>query len=60
MVVQFHRYIVSGTQDMTDYMEIIAGMAEKVYLNSGEFLWKSYYIEYISDAGIQIMKYTPA
>jgi len=45
---------------IADYMEFGAGAARKVYLNTGDFIRKSTYIEYTSDAGFQIKKYTPA
>ena len=52
--------VILAHTHIADYMEFGAGMAKKVYLNTGDFIRKSTYIEYTTDAGFQLKEYKPA
>lgn len=52
--------VILAHTHIADYLEFGAGEAKKVYLNSGDFIKKSTYIEYTSEFGFQIKVYKPA
>ncbi|HNQ46557.1 MAG TPA: UDP-2,3-diacylglucosamine diphosphatase [Syntrophorhabdus sp.] len=51
--------VILAHTHIADYMEFGAGMAKKVYLNTGDFIRKSTYIEYTSEEGFQLKEYKP-
>jgi len=51
--------VILAHTHIADYLEFGKGEARKVYLNSGDFIKKSTYIEYTSDSGFQIKEYKP-
>ncbi|MGB4224646.1 MAG: UDP-2,3-diacylglucosamine diphosphatase [Syntrophorhabdus sp.] len=51
--------VILALTHIADYMEFGAGMAKKVYLNTGDFIRKSTYIEYTSEEGFQLKEYKP-
>lgn len=51
--------IILAHSHIPDYVEHGKGEAKKVYLNSGDFIRHSTYIEYTSESGFQIKKYAP-
>lgn len=51
--------VILAHTHIADYMEFGAGMAKKVYLNTGDFIRKSSYIEYTSEEGFQLKEYKP-
>ena len=52
--------VIFAHSHIPDYVEFDTGEVKKVYLNPGDFIKHSTYIEYTSESGFTTRKYTPA
>jgi UDP-2,3-diacylglucosamine hydrolase len=52
--------VIFAHSHIPDHAEYDAGQGKKVYLNPGDFIRHSTYIEYTSESGFAIRKYTPS
>jgi UDP-2,3-diacylglucosamine hydrolase len=52
--------VIFAHSHIPDYVEYDTGEVKKVYLNPGDFIKHSTYIEYTSNSGFQIKKHKPA
>jgi len=51
--------VILAHSHISDYVEYGTGEEKKVYLNSGDFMKNFTYIEYTSESGFAVRKYTP-
>jgi UDP-2,3-diacylglucosamine pyrophosphatase LpxH len=51
--------VILAHSHISDYVEYGSGETKKVYLNSGDLMKNSTYIEYTSESGFAVRKYAP-